>query len=99
MILCLFCFHLLFQALNAVRIEAQMNLSRAVIEERGQKDIAVQHALAQARAEMQEKMETVTVVGEDKVTYNVTWAPHSAQNNLGTITLEGDADDSDKEKE
>ena len=84
-----------FQAVNAVRIEAQMSISRAVIEERNQKDIAVQHALAQARAEMQE---TVTVVSDDKVTYNVTWAHQPGQNNIGTI-MDGEVDDSDKEKE
>merc|ERR1712241_866717 len=48
------------EAVNAVRIEAQMQLSRALIEERAQKDIAVQQALAQARAEMSDKHTTVT---------------------------------------
>ena len=51
---------LILQAVNAVRIEAQMQLSRALIEERAQKDIAVQQALAQARAEMSDKHTTVT---------------------------------------
>ena len=45
-----------------------MNLSRAVIEERAQREIAVQQALAMARAEMQVKMDNVTVVtDQDKV--------------------------------
>ena len=41
------------QAINAVRIEAQITLSRTLLEERAQKDIAVQQALQQARADKQ----------------------------------------------
>ena len=86
--------------MHAMRYEAQINLSRTMMEERAQKDIAVQHALAQARAEMQQdKMDTVTVVSaDDKVTYNVTWVPttQSGQNSIGTIMDEGE-EESDKE--
>ncbi len=84
-----------------MRIEAQMNLSRAVIEERAQKDIAVQQALAQARAEMQEKIDSVTVVtdADNKVAYNVTWAPQQGtQNHLEAIMdAEPDVPDADKD--
>jgi guanylate kinase len=81
---------IIFQAVNAVRIEAQMNLSRAVIEERSQKDIAIQQALNQARAEMQEKLESVTVVtNDDKVRYNVQWTTEQTnQNNIHIIDAE-----------
>lgn len=86
------------EALNAMRIEAQMNLSRVVMDQKAQKDIAVQQALAQARAEMQEKMDSVTVISDDKVTYNVTW---NSTSNTPTITTIMDTcveEDSDKEK-
>ena len=90
-----------FQALNAVRIEAQMNLSRAVIEERAQKDIAVQQALAQARADMQDKIEPITVVSADgeKVAYQVTWSGQPiVQNHIETIPV-CEADDANKDKD
>ncbi|KAK7479643.1 hypothetical protein BaRGS_00029109 [Batillaria attramentaria] len=86
------------EALNAVRIEAQMNLSRVVMDQKAQKDIAVQQALAQARAEMQEKMDSVTVISDDKVTYNVTWNSASNQPTITTIMDTGVEEDSDKEK-
>ena len=84
--------------MNAVRIEAQMNLSRTVVEERTQKDIAVQHALAQARAEMQEKIDSVQVVSPDepKVTYNVNWTNAAGQNHIAILDA-GDGEESDKE--
>ncbi|XP_025097839.1 deformed epidermal autoregulatory factor 1 homolog isoform X2 [Pomacea canaliculata] len=87
------------EALNAARIEAQMNLSRVVMDQRAQKDIAVQQALAQARAEMQEKMDSVTVISDDKVTYNVTWNTSGSQPTITTIMDTGVEEDSDKEKE
>ena len=87
------------QALNAARIEAQMNVSRLMMEQKAQKDIAVQQALAQARAEMQEKMDSVTVISDDKVTYNVTWNNSGAQPTITTIMDTGVVEeDSDKEK-
>ncbi|XP_064628286.1 deformed epidermal autoregulatory factor 1 homolog isoform X2 [Lineus longissimus] len=78
------------EAVNAVRIEAQMNLARTLIEERSQKDIAIQQALNQARAEMQEKLESVTVVSsDDKVRYNIQWTPEQTnQNNSHIIDTE-----------
>ena len=85
------------QAVNAVRIEAQMNLSHAIIEERAQKDIAMQHALAQARAEMQsDKLDAIGVSTADKVSYSVTWVsqPNSNIENM----MDGDGDELDKEK-
>ena len=71
-----------------------MNLSRAVMEERNQKDIAVQQALAQARAEMQEKLE----VGQDEknLAYPVAW---TQQGHTMEVIMSGEQDDSDKEKE
>ena len=90
------------QAVNAVRMEAQLALQKAIMEEKAQKDIAIQHALATARAEMQEKFDSggVTVVTCDKVTYNEGWASHQAgQNNIveGILVTEVE-EDSDKEK-
>ena len=87
------------QAINAVRIEAQMNLSRAVIEERAQKDIAVQQALAQARAEMQsDKLDGIGVPAADKVTYSVTWVPQPTSVQNMNNMMDGEGDDSDKDK-
>ena len=43
-----------------------MQLARTIVEERQMKEIALQQALAQARAELQEKL-----VVEDKNTYSV----------------------------
>ncbi|ESO84869.1 hypothetical protein LOTGIDRAFT_168359 [Lottia gigantea] len=88
------------KALNGQRIEAQMNLSRVVMEERAQRDIAVQQALAQARAELHQdnKVGSVTVVADDKVTYNVTWSNNSSTATIDKI-MEGEESDSDKEKE
>jgi len=59
----------MLQAVNAVRIEAQMHLARTIVEERQMKEIAMQQALAQARAELQEKL--VGSIVEDKNTYSV----------------------------
>ncbi|XP_076445552.1 deformed epidermal autoregulatory factor 1 homolog isoform X2 [Babylonia areolata] len=90
------------EALNAARIEAQMNVSRVLIEQKNQKDIAVQQALAQARAEMQEKMEVTAVISEDKVAaYNVAWnSGPPVQTTITTIMDSGvvmeEEDDKDK---
>ena len=76
-----------------------MNLSRVVMEQRAQKDIAVQQALAQARAEMQEKMDSVTVISEDKVAYNVAWNNTPGQATITTIMDTGVVEeDLDKDK-
>jgi hypothetical protein len=81
-------------------MEAQMNTSRILMEQKAQKDIAVQQALAQARAEMQNKMDTVTVISDDKVTYNVTWNTSAAgQPSIATIMDTGvEEEDLDKDK-
>ena len=62
------------------------------MEERSQKDIAIQQALARARAEMQDKLESVTVVtGDEKVRYNVSWtAEQSSQNSIHIIDAESE---------
>ena len=77
-----------------------MNLAKAVMEERAQKEIAVQQALAQSRQDMQEKLDTVTVVSNDKTDteYTIAWStqPHNSQNNIGNI-MEGE-EESDKER-
>lgn len=90
-------FVLLFQALQAARIENQINLSRAVLECQAQKDIAVQSALAQARAEMQDKIDSVTLVAGDKVTYAVTWTHQNSQGNMDSII--DDVEELEKEKD
>lgn len=46
-----------------------MQLARTIVEERQMKEIAMQQALAQARAELQEKL--VGSIVEDKNTYSV----------------------------
>ena len=78
-----------------------MNLSRTVVEERTQNEIAVQHALAQARAEMQEKIDCVQVVtgDEPKVTYNVNWTNAAGQSHIVEAIMDatGDGEESDKE--
>ena len=58
------------QAVNAVRIESQMQLARTIVEERQLKEIAMQQALAQARAELQEKF-VGSVIVDDKSAYSV----------------------------
>jgi type II secretory pathway component PulJ len=65
------------QAVNAMRIQGEMSISHAILEERAQRDIAVQQALAQMRAETQQEH---TVTGDDKIAYTVTWssADHSS---------------------
>lgn len=87
-----------FQALSAARIENQMALSRAVMEERAQKSIAVQQALQQARQEFQEKMDSVAVVSDDKcTTYSVNWGHQDVQNNITGI-MDGE-EELEKDKE
>ena len=44
-----------------------MNLSRVIVDERTQRDIAVQQALAQARSEIHDKIDAVNNVNDDKV--------------------------------
>ena len=62
-----------FQAINAVRIQAEINQSRAVLEERANKDIAIQQALQQARADKQPAAEqSLNLVTDGKNAYNIT---------------------------
>ena len=83
------------QSINAMRIDAQMQLSRALIEERGQRDIAIQQALAHARADMHEKISVV--VTDDKTGYNVShWTSSQDQN---TLHIMAEPEESDKEKD
>jgi small ligand-binding sensory domain FIST len=99
------------QQVNAFRIEAQIQMSRAVIEERAQKDIAVQQALAQVRNEMQGKIDSVTglvqnrtdlhdkvdtvTITDDKNTVVYLW-PAQAGQDIMDVT---DGTESDKDKE
>lgn len=77
------------------------------MEEREQKDIAVQQALSQARSDKQSQAaapsESVAVVTDGKHTYNVTWltSAEPTQNNiqgafLGAVDIV-DCEDKDKE--
>ena len=75
--------------MHAARIEAQMNLSRAMMEERAQRDIAVQQALAQARAEMADKM------GSKDITY-ITWTPTEDSKQTVEAMMEREEDDADR---
>ena len=53
-----------------------MKLSQAILEERSQKDIAVQQALAQARAAtatLTAEKNDVTLVTDGKTTFHVQW--------------------------
>ena len=90
-----------FQAINVVRIEQQLKLRQALMEERAHKDIALQQAFAQARAAMPEAATAVatkttsqpssdlTLVTDGKNTYSVTWVNPSdnTQPNLTGVTL------------
>lgn len=96
------------EQVNAFRIEAQMQMSRAVFEERAQKDIAVQQVLAQARQEMNkmdavttlvqqrpdghEKVDTVTIT-DDKNTVVYLWPAQPCDD----IMDGGDGTESDKD--
>jgi hypothetical protein len=52
-------------------MNAQMSISRVMMEERAQRDMAVQHALAQGRHDNHDKITPVSVVAvQDKVHYN-----------------------------
>lgn len=56
-------FSSIYKALAQTRLEFQIQLSRALMEERAQKELAVQHALASSKGDLQEKIDSVTVVG------------------------------------
>lgn len=85
------------EALNTARIENHMSLQRTLMEERAQKDIAVQSALAQARAEMQDN--SVTLVSSDKVTCAVAWTHQNTQGHIDSI-IDGDVEEElDKDKD
>ena len=68
----------MFQAVHAVKIDSQVQLSRAVLEERTQKDIALQQALAQTRA-AGIKTENVTIVAHEDKSGNLTYTWPSSQ--------------------
>ncbi|XP_005092025.1 deformed epidermal autoregulatory factor 1 homolog [Aplysia californica] len=79
------------EAVNTMRMEASMKLSRVVMEERTQKEIAVQQALAQARHD------SVSVISaDDKVTYSVAWPVTSSQPSI-TMVLPQEEDEEDKD--
>jgi len=48
-----------------------MQLARTIVEERQLKEIAMQQALAQARAELHEKLTVSSVIVDDKSAYSV----------------------------
>ncbi|CAL1528229.1 unnamed protein product [Lymnaea stagnalis] len=82
-------------ALNASRMEAQMNITRARMEERAQREILVHQALT--RADIHEKMDTVTVLTDDKGTYNVSWPPSAS--GAGNITMVMSQEDEEEDKD
>ncbi|KFM65770.1 Deformed epidermal autoregulatory factor 1-like protein, partial [Stegodyphus mimosarum] len=55
------------EALNACRTEAQMALSRAILEAKAEKEAAVEQALQQARLEMQEKLHAMVTDKADSL--------------------------------
>lgn len=74
-------------------------MTRALMEERAQKELAVQHALATSRADLQDKIDSVTVVSVDKVTYNDGWAPQQGdQNQIQVEMINGDVVEEEKDK-
>jgi len=86
------------ETINTLRMEAQMNLNRVVMDERTQRDIAVQQALAQARHELQNSDAVNVIAAEDKVSYSVAWPVSSSQQNIAMV-LPHDDDDDDKHKD
>ncbi len=78
----------------------QMNLSRQMVEDRTPKEFTLQNVLAQARPELQAKLDSVQVVSaeEPKVTYSVNWTNAAGQNHIVEAILDtADGDESDKE--
>lgn len=67
--------------MNQTKNEAQLQLQRAIIEERNKKEMAVQQAIAQTRAEMSEKETGITVV-----TYEG-WTPTGQQGQIPNIMV------------
>ncbi|KAH9525031.1 Deformed epidermal autoregulatory factor 1 [Bulinus truncatus] len=78
-------------ALNASRLEAQMSINRVRMEERTQREIYVHQALVQSRADLQDKMDTVS---DDKGTFNVSW-PTTA---TAAMVMAHEEDDEEKDK-
>ena len=78
---------LCLQAINALRIESQINLSRTLLEERAQKDIAIQQALAQARADKQPAEPFSGLLTDGKHAYNVAWITQSDGTQQGATVL------------
>lgn len=72
-------------------------MTRALMEERAQKELAVQHALATSRADLQDKIDSVTVVSVDKVTYNDGWAPQQGDQ-IQVEMINGDVVEEEKDK-
>lgn len=72
-----------------------MQLTRAVMDERTLKDIAIQQALAQARTELQEKFCPV-VVCDDKSGFTVAWA--TTHDESSTVIEDLIDDDTDRER-
>lgn len=86
-------------ALQQTRLEYQIQMSRALMEDRIHKELASQQALAASRADLQDKIDSVTVVTVDKVTYNDGWAQQqNEQNQIHVEMINGDADDENEEK-
>jgi len=81
------------QAVNAVRIESQMQLARTIVEERQLKEIAMQQALAQARAELQEKFTVGSVIVDDKSAYSVWSSVPSGPDPTHVGVMDGMIDD------
>ena len=72
----------LFQMLNNAKVEAQLQIQRAILDERNKKEIAVQQAIAQTRTEMGAgKGDGITVV-----TYEG-WTGHTSQANIPNIMV------------
>jgi hypothetical protein len=84
----------LFQALNALKLEHQVNLSRALMAERAQRQIAVQQAVASSRSEVKDNMD-ITVVSCDS------WSSENGQQTSSNVveTILVTEVDSEKEKE
>ena len=70
------------------------------MEERAQKEMAVQHALSTSRADLQDKIDSVTVVAVDKVTYSDNWAQQQGdQNQIQVEMINGETVEEESEKD
>jgi len=73
---------------NAVRIESQMQLARTIVEERQLKEIAMQQALAQARAELHDKFSSV-IDPDDKATAYSVWSASTQRDDMDDMIEDG----------